>query len=248
MNYTASEPTTVYELQVRPNSRQSTPPLDLTSNDITSLRVSKGAFMNAPITELKLTPYGITSGTELPVALGQTMSGEIEFSMLKSSGTVYIGNIVRVLVGEKDSNVRHCFQKYRIDKVETTEADETVSVHGYDMMTYTDGSMLLIYFEYPSLTTTDIDVLTGICRHYGYTMDSSVTEKINKGYNCDRVTAYQVRDVLGWIAASYGGAFCIVDDTLIFVDLLVPVETNLLIDEVGDYITFGGDRIIVQDR
>lgn len=59
---------------------------------------------------------------------------------------------------------------------------------------------------------------------------------------------YTVRDELRYIAAAHCGNWVITDvGKLLLVPLLsTPPETNYLVDEYGDTITFGGDRILVR--
>lgn len=58
---------------------------------------------------------------------------------------------------------------------------------------------------------------------------------------------YTIRQELQWIAAAHGGNWIITDEgKLLLVPLLsIPPETFYLVDEYGDPITFGGDRILV---
>lgn len=55
------------------------------------------------------------------------------------------------------------------------------------------------------------------------------------------------RQILQWIGAAHGGNWIISDEgKLLLVPLIsMPEETNYLIEERGDAITFGGDRILV---
>lgn len=58
---------------------------------------------------------------------------------------------------------------------------------------------------------------------------------------------YSIRQELQWIAAAHGGNWIITDEgKLLLVPLLsAPEETNYLVTEFGDAITFGGVRILV---
>lgn len=59
---------------------------------------------------------------------------------------------------------------------------------------------------------------------------------------------YTLRDVLKYIAVANGGNWIITrEDKLLLVPLVgsMPPETYYLIDELGDTITFGGDRILI---
>lgn len=58
---------------------------------------------------------------------------------------------------------------------------------------------------------------------------------------------YSIRQELQWIAAAHAGNWIITDEgKLLLVSLLsIPPETNYLVTEYGDAITFGGVRILV---
>ena len=70
---------------------------------------------------------------------------------------------------------------------------------------------------------------------------------MNKGYMFPLPLGYSSREVLGLIAASYGGNFIISDENQLLLIKLgdLPRETNYLIDEDGDVIIFGDDMILV---
>ena len=55
------------------------------------------------------------------------------------------------------------------------------------------------------------------------------------------------RQILQWIGAAHGGNWIMSDEgKLLLIPLRsIPKETNYLIDDHGDAITFGGDRILV---
>jgi hypothetical protein len=78
-------------------------------------------------------------------------------------------------------------------------------------------------------------------------VDPRTFERMNRGYTFPLPVGYSSREVLGFIAASYGGNFIISDENQLLLIKLgdLPKETNYLIDAVGDAITFGGDRILV---
>lgn len=58
---------------------------------------------------------------------------------------------------------------------------------------------------------------------------------------------YTIRDELCFIAAAHGGNWIITDENKLYLVPLLsaPPETNYLVEEYGDAITFGGDRILV---
>lgn len=71
---------------------------------------------------------------------------------------------------------------------------------------------------------------------------------LNPAYTIDYpANEYTIRDELRYIAAAHGGNWIMTGEgKLLLVPLLsAPPETNYLVDEYGDAITFGGDRILV---
>lgn len=98
----------------------------------------------------------------------------------------------------------------------------------------------------------DITVINQIATRIGVTVDSRTTEIITNSYQIPYPgygeSAYTCREVLGYIGTMYGGNWIITDENklrLIILGDIPPGDTNLLVDQVGDYITIGGNRIIV---
>lgn len=84
------------------------------------------------------------------------------------------------------------------------------------------------------------------CQMMGVTLDKRTA--LNSAYTIDYpANDYTVRNELCFIAAAHGGNWIITDaGELLLVPLLsMPDETNYLITEYGDAITFGGVRILV---
>lgn len=90
------------------------------------------------------------------------------------------------------------------------------------------------------------DAVTECCRIMGVTLDSRTV--LNANYTIDYpANEYTIRNELCFIAAAHAGNWIITDEgKLYLVPLLsAPPETNYLVDEYGDAIMFGGDRILV---
>ena len=71
---------------------------------------------------------------------------------------------------------------------------------------------------------------------------------LNADYTIDYpANDYTIRNELCFIAAAHGGNWIITDENKLYLVPLLsaPAETNYLIEEYGDAITFGGDRILV---
>lgn len=84
------------------------------------------------------------------------------------------------------------------------------------------------------------------CQMMGVNLDKRTV--LNSAYTIDYpANDYTVRNELCFIAAAHGGNWIITDagDLLLVPLLSMPAETNYLITEYGDAITFGGVRILV---
>ena len=84
------------------------------------------------------------------------------------------------------------------------------------------------------------------CQAMGVKLDSRTV--LNSSYTIDYpANDYTIRNELCFIAAAHGGNWIMTDEgNLLLVPLLsMPEETNYLITEHGDAITFGGVRILV---
>ena len=71
--------------------------------------------------------------------------------------------------------------------------------------------------------------------------------KIRSDYSVEYPGDYTIREVLSYISAAHGGNWIITDaGKLRLVTLMeIPAETNYLIEEYGNAVTFGGVRILV---
>ena len=90
------------------------------------------------------------------------------------------------------------------------------------------------------------DAVNIFCQLIGVELDSRTV--LNSSYTIDYpANDYTIRNELCFIAAAHGGNWIITDaGELLLVPLLsMPAETNYLITEYGDAITFGGVRILV---
>lgn len=135
---------------------------------------------------------------------------------------------------------------YYIDTRERTVTDYGESVlelHGYDAMLKAEQ----MYNGRITGDSTDIQMVNEIAYQMGVSVDSRTTALMTAAYTIPLPTGYSYREVLGYIASMYVGCFIITDEgKLRLVSITeLPPETNYLIDEHGDAITFGGDRILV---
>lgn len=237
MNYDSSEPLTTYQVQVSPDWGQISEIFFITQENLVSLDVRRSCFMQAA---------GM-GGKYLPVSVGQANAGELNMVIRKEAGDVFVANLLRPLVSQQTTSgfpFSYLLGVYRVDKVVEDENTGLVTVHAFDKMA--DADAFNVSFIGTFNNPTDITLVNAIAAFFNFSVDSSVTDKIVNGYRIPNTYhAVSCREMLKQIAAAYGGAFYVDAEKLCFVDLLLPIETNLLIDHYGRYITFGGDRIIV---
>lgn len=182
--------------------------------------------------------------------LGKAVSGEIQIKMLKPSVDIpamaKIQPQVRVC-NATDQSEWLAQGIYYIDTRETTKNQDGLGVltlHGYDDMLKSEQM-----FVSSNITgdSTDVDMVDEIASIMGVDVDDRTYDMMTNAYTIPLPTGYSLREVLGYIASMYVGCFIMSEiGELRLVSLLeLPPETNYLIDQTGDAITFGGDRILV---
>ena len=181
--------------------------------------------------------------------LGKAVSGEISIKMLKPS--VDIPAMAKIQPQVRVCNATQQSEWlaqgiYYIDTRETTKNQDGLDVltlHGYDAMLKAEQ----MYNGRITGSSTDIQMVNEIAYQMGVNVDARTTALITNGYTIPLPTGYSYREVLGYIASMYVGCFIMSEiGELRLVSLTeLPPETNYLIDQVGDAITFGGDRILV---
>lgn len=183
--------------------------------------------------------------------VGSAVSGEIDISMLKPTSDIprmaRLAPFVRVTDGMRTSE---WLQKgvYYVDTREMSNNSnglDIVTIHGYD-------AMLKFEMNYPSDSVNDYpmldtDMVQFLADSIQIPVDPRTFERMDEGYSFPLPVGYSSREVLGIIAASYGGNFVISDEGQLLLIRLsdLPRETNYLIDQTGDILLFGTDRILV---
>ena len=169
--------------------------------------------------------------------VGQANSGELEATFFVPSFT--IPRMAKVQVFVTYGGVRYSLGVFYIDTRYENPTDNTITIHCYDCMLMAEQTV--------TTTGTDITVLGAIATQLQTTLDASVTAAITNAYTIPATMAQDSsRYVLQAIGAAYGGSFFITrEGKLGFAGFSVGAETFYLCDENGDWITFGGDRIIV---
>lgn len=179
------------------------------------------------------------------LSVGSAVSREINLSLWNVSTTIpKMAKIIPYYRISNGTQTSEWIQKgvYYID---TRSIDSgLLTIHGYDDMLkaeqiWTPDQSL----EFPMPMTQVVDIIANIM---GVEIDARTV--LNSSYTVDYpANDYTLRDVLRFIAAAHGGNWIMSDVGELWLVGLndLPTETNYLCDEDGDWITFGGDRILV---
>ncbi len=187
--------------------------------------------------------------TDTPT-VGSCVSGEVSVEMLKPDITLprqaKLVPQVCITDGARHSewlNKGVFFIDTRVANGEGTGV-ETLSLHGYDSMLKAEQDYPASSLQWPA---KDIDVVKEIAGFIGVDIDARTLAILVNGYLVQYPAEYSCRETLGYIAAMYGGSFIMSDIGELRLVALngMPPETNYLITEDNDVITFGGDRILV---
>lgn len=182
--------------------------------------------------------------------IGKAIAGEIDVRILAPGVTIpqmaQIIPYVRICNATAQSE---WIQRgvFYIDTRETTRNGnglDILSIHGYDAMLFAEQLYPSTTHEWPMVDTA---VVQEMADAMGVTVDPRTYDLMNAGYMIPLPGSYSIREVLGYIASMYVGSFIMTETGLLrLVSILeLPNETNYLIDNAGDAITFGGDRILV---
>ena len=185
-----------------------------------------------------------------PPSVGNTIAGMIHVDMLLPAAHIprlaRLAPYIRLTDGIRASEwIRK--GTYFLD-CQTHNADDQDIQHlyldGYDAMIRAEAPYPSSKLSWPAV---DIDVVQEIAQAMGVSLDPRTVSAMTYGYRIPWPNDYSQREVLGFIAAMYGGNFLFSDYGELWLAQLaaIPVETRCLIDESGYRITFGGDRILV---
>jgi hypothetical protein len=184
-------------------------------------------------------------------AIGSAVAGEIQIKMVYPQ-SAFIPTMAKLMPQVRVCNATQHSEwlaqgVYFVDTRERTVTDTGESIlelHGYDAMLKAEQP-----FQSNNITgdSTDVQMVNEIASIIGVEVDERTYDIMTAAYTIPLPVGYSCREVLGYIASMYVGAFIITDDgKLRLVSILeLPPETNYLIDGVGDAIIFGGDRILV---
>lgn len=179
------------------------------------------------------------------LSVGSAVSREINLSLWNVSTTIpKMAKLIPYYRLSNGTQTSEWIQKgvFYIDT--RTLEDGLLTIHGYDDMLKSeqvwepDQSL-----EFPIPMTQAANIIADIM---GVEIDARTV--LNSAYTVDYpANDYTLRDVLRFIAAAHGGNWIMSDVGELWLVGLndLPAETNYLCDEDGDWITFGGDRILV---
>lgn len=183
--------------------------------------------------------------------VGSAIAGEIDIAMINPIFTIprmaRLAPYVRVTDGVQHSE---WLPKgiYYVDTRETSHNSnglDIITIHGYD-------AMLMFEQNYPSDNSNsypllDTTMVQFIADSVGISVDPRTIERMDKQYSFSLPIGYSSREVLGIIAASYGGNFVMSDEGQLLLIRIgdLPKETNYLVTETGDIIVFGDTKILV---
>jgi len=183
--------------------------------------------------------------------VGSAVAGEIDVKMVYPTG-VTIPVMAKLMPQVRVCNATQQSEwldqgVYYIDTRERTvsEAGESVLLlHGYDAMLKAEQMFVSSNITGDSVDTAMVNEIASIM---GVSVDSRTYSMMTSAYTIPLPTGYSCREVLGYIAAAYAGCFIMTEEGKLRLVVMyeLPPETNYLIDEHGDAITFGGDRILV---
>lgn len=184
--------------------------------------------------------------------VGGAVAGEINVQLLgvASSSVARMAELrpqVRLVGASGEPSEWVAQGVYNVDKRSHNKQTGVLTLHGYDKMLATEqwytGSV-------GTGGVTDITIVNRVCTQVGITLDSetdSFFSASGKNYKVTKPRNYTCRELLQAIAGWYGGNWCMTPVGKLRLVLLnsLPKETNYLVDNGGNAITFGGDRILV---
>ena len=181
--------------------------------------------------------------------VGKAVAGEVTISMLLPNVAIPKMAVLRPQTRAVSATQQSEWIPqgvYYIDTRERTKNNDgldILTIHGYDAMLRAEQ----MYAGRITGNSTDIQMVNEIAYQMGVSVDARTTALMTNAYTIPLPTGYSYREVLGYIASMYVGCFIMSDEgKLRLVSLLeLPHETNYLIDQIGNAITFGGDRILV---
>ena len=184
--------------------------------------------------------------------IGKAIAGELTVQMLNPPGDI-------PLMAEAVPYVRVCNATQHSEWIQqgTFYVDTREITHnsdGLDILTLHCFDAMLMAERYwqdtgrlnwSSGTVLDTAMVQEIATIMKVSVDARTWDVMTDAFRIPPPTAYTLREVLGYIAGAYAGCFVMTDigELRLVTITELPQETSLLIDNIGDYITFGGVHI-----
>lgn len=178
--------------------------------------------------------------------VGNTCAAELVVKFYSETAPARMSDVV-ALYREKETSTWYSLGTFFIDT--RTYIDGMYTLVCYDSMLKSDT----VYLDY---FTTEVDagdwpktptaIVAEIATYMGLTVD--VATVLNDAYSVTYPNSEVMRTLLGWIAAAHGGNWTVTRaNTLLLVPLFtsMPAETDYLVTEDGNAITFAETRILV---
>lgn len=185
-------------------------------------------------------------GEENP-CVGSCIAAEIDISFKEPPGSITrMAQILPYIQIYNSTETSEWIPKgvFYIDTRSTDEDSKKLYIHGYDSMLKAEAPYPASAMAWPA---KDSNVLTEIALNMDVEIDDRTWDIIPQSgtYDIQFPAAYTMREVLGFIAGMHGGNFIINDNGELQLIALngLPETSDLLINENGYYITFGGTRI-----
>lgn len=202
-------------------------------------------------TEANIVSVETSGGLYTTPGIGNCAARQINLEVLPLSAIPRQAQIkvyVRLVLGEQSSE---WIPKgtFFISTRSRNKITDSLTITGYDAMLKAESVWINSNYDYENWPMPQVDAVYDIAYRMGVEVDSRtvLTTQFPVDYPIDENGDLTMREVLGYIAVSNAGNWIITDEgkllLLKFGD--IPEETNYLVEEEGDCITFGGDRILV---
>lgn len=207
---------------------------------------------------MSLKTQGSLFGDSTP-SVGNCVSGELSLQLLNwehdidgyeasipKAAAIYV--YLRIRNSTQVQNNFFLVGKYFIDTRSVTQNEDglnILTIHAYDAMLKAEMDYPSTYNQsYPMLDTAMVGVIAAAM---GVQVDERNASLMTEQYRFPLPVGYSCREVLSRIASAYGGNFIITNEGKLRLVIInqIPPETRYLIDDFGEAIVFGGDRINV---
>ena len=198
--------------------------------------------------ENQIVSLSTTSGLfiEDTMGIGGAVAKEIDLVLRQPGNIPRMAQMIPSYRLVKGTQASEWIQKgiYYIDTRSVDEVTGVMTIHGYDDMLKAEQVWEPAQsLEFPMTMVQAVNVIAQLM---GVTLDPRTV--LNQSYTIDYpANNYTLRDVLRYIAVANAGNWITTDDGKLRLVSFgeIPTETNYLVEEDGDAITFGGDRILV---